>query len=678
MIGKKGFTIVEVVVVIGVIAILASIVTLGLSAYLKDGRDNQRQSNVLLIAEALEKYYDENGEYPNCDSIQTNPDTTLKGVDTETFTMPSNQSSNALICEDLANTSTDVIAFVGDGTTRCISGGACLSWTIKYREESTGEIVEIKSRRTLASAGSGQITLTGSPNGFTSVTLSWNTTPIATSYEIQRATNASFTTGLSTTTTTANAATINSLSYNTQYHFRVRALMGTEPMGNWSNQISPQTWGIGTTSLASTANSATSTSVSWASASRATSYDLQCSSDNQATWTDCATSTGSAYTFNSRQEGGQYHYRIRGVSGSYTGSWSSALQSVNPITTTPTLANVTVNKLYVTSSWMDLKSDSNGRCLDAVASNSTATMHHCHGGTNQKWSITATGEVKVQSSGNCLNAEGTGAQGQLLTVKTCTGGAAQKWQIAPSGELKLISSGLCADVPGGTKHVNGVQLQMWTCNATVSQTFYFPTVNWSWGASGCPVGTVAQYQYRQRGAEYGYTGAWVQTASDSVSWGPSTQGFIHTIDTQGRCSSSYANGPWTATNSGNFLLAVSMAQPPHTYSATRHSNTFLSTRAYSSCTGGTSLYSATDLYTHAPNYYQYGSLPAQTNIWWRDYTGQFDWGYWGNALENTFSAANFANPSYLTIRTQTECVNTTTGRKSLNSGDIQGPTLQAV
>ena len=69
MINRRGFTLVELIVVIVVIAILATLATLGFNRYLEDGRDNRRTANATTIAEALEKYYDKNGEYPSCANV---------------------------------------------------------------------------------------------------------------------------------------------------------------------------------------------------------------------------------------------------------------------------------------------------------------------------------------------------------------------------------------------------------------------------------------------------------------------------------------------------------------------------------------------------------------------------------------------------------------------------------
>lgn len=67
---RPGFTIVELLIVIVVIAILASISVAAYSGIQARGRDSQRRQDVKTIVKALEMYYVDNGRYPSglCDS----------------------------------------------------------------------------------------------------------------------------------------------------------------------------------------------------------------------------------------------------------------------------------------------------------------------------------------------------------------------------------------------------------------------------------------------------------------------------------------------------------------------------------------------------------------------------------------------------------------------------------
>lgn len=61
---KSGFTIVELLIVIVVIAILATISIVAYNGVQERARNSQRTSDIRAIANALELYYADNGEYP--------------------------------------------------------------------------------------------------------------------------------------------------------------------------------------------------------------------------------------------------------------------------------------------------------------------------------------------------------------------------------------------------------------------------------------------------------------------------------------------------------------------------------------------------------------------------------------------------------------------------------------
>ncbi|MBM3210016.1 type II secretion system protein [Candidatus Saccharibacteria bacterium] len=62
--GKRGFTIVELTVVIFVIGILATMAIVVSSSVQKQNRDAKRESDVLLIKRAVDNHYRQHGEHP--------------------------------------------------------------------------------------------------------------------------------------------------------------------------------------------------------------------------------------------------------------------------------------------------------------------------------------------------------------------------------------------------------------------------------------------------------------------------------------------------------------------------------------------------------------------------------------------------------------------------------------
>lgn len=61
---KHGFTLIEVLIVIGILGVLASLVSGNLMNSMKRGRDAKRKEDLQQIKNALEMYYEDNKQYP--------------------------------------------------------------------------------------------------------------------------------------------------------------------------------------------------------------------------------------------------------------------------------------------------------------------------------------------------------------------------------------------------------------------------------------------------------------------------------------------------------------------------------------------------------------------------------------------------------------------------------------
>ena len=155
---KSGFTIVELTVTISVIAILASIAFVSYSVIQRDARDNTRRGNVRVITEALEKYYDKNGEYPSVRNLVNNFGDN-DGADIGSFLNidPSVLKTPQLLPVTETNAlregttyANDYILYSGINAVdqvKCDNGppGGCDEFTISYKEES-GTIVTVQGR----------------------------------------------------------------------------------------------------------------------------------------------------------------------------------------------------------------------------------------------------------------------------------------------------------------------------------------------------------------------------------------------------------------------------------------------------------------------------------------------------------------------------------------------------
>ena len=221
----NGFTIVELLVVISVIGILATISMISFTRYQADSRDTQRSSKATILTEALEKYYDANGEYPGCLAVSgagaTVTTSILPGVELNTLLTPKSASTdtNSIKCQDLVVGGPDIFAYVGDGSAACNSGSACLTFTLKYTEEATGLIKTITSRRTTAPTT--PLNVVATTNSSTQITVSWNSAPEAVSYNLEYSPNSNFTGSTFINGATGTSRAVTGLASGQRYYFRI-------------------------------------------------------------------------------------------------------------------------------------------------------------------------------------------------------------------------------------------------------------------------------------------------------------------------------------------------------------------------------------------------------------------------------------------------------------------------
>lgn len=112
-----------------------------------------------------------------------------------------------------------------------------------------------------------------------------------------------------------------------------------------------------------------------------------------------------------------------------------------------------------------VKGVGSGRCLDVPGTGTTdgtqLQLWDCHNGTNQQWTRTAAGELRIHGD-KCLDAAGT-ANGTKVQIYSCWGGDNQKWRINSDGTIVGVQSGRCLDATGaGT--ANGTLIQLYSCS----------------------------------------------------------------------------------------------------------------------------------------------------------------------------------------------------------------------
>lgn len=94
---KKGFTLVEVMIVVGIIAILAGIFLVGSGQFRNSANDAAAKANVQKLVSYAELYYTRNSEYPTAVGFETS----VGGSVPSNFTYSIQSGS---ICTDLKGT----------------------------------------------------------------------------------------------------------------------------------------------------------------------------------------------------------------------------------------------------------------------------------------------------------------------------------------------------------------------------------------------------------------------------------------------------------------------------------------------------------------------------------------------------------------------------------------------
>jgi prepilin-type N-terminal cleavage/methylation domain-containing protein len=318
MVLNKAFTLVEVIVAISVIAILASLVTIGFGHIQADARDSQRNVSTTTLAEALEKYYDKNGEYPSCSVLTASVSTVQQALDitSNILKTPNATTDNSIVCTDITSqTDGDVFAYVGDGSTSCSTGASCLQYTLKYKEEATGEVVSIESRRKVGITTSGGTTLTATPNGQTAINLSWTAVQNSLSYTVQRSTTNTFPTGVSTVTTSETTTTKaqTGLRPGTTYYFRLQSVASTGT-GQWTDPVAAATDNIPAPSItaASQTSGRNGIALTLSNSTGANAYSIQRATNSSfSSGLVTFTSSTNSYTDSTAVIGTSYYYRAK-------------------------------------------------------------------------------------------------------------------------------------------------------------------------------------------------------------------------------------------------------------------------------------------------------------------------------------------------------------------------------
>lgn len=153
----KAFTLIEVMVVVVIIGILASISILGYNSVQKNARDSSRSAKATVISEALEKYYEKNNEYPSVAALGSQSITAVKQKlsiqDSDVLVLPSGTPGVSAIYS--SGPSPTRLAYTGtpnDATCQSNASGYCDTFQLQYVAEADNSTVTINSRQTVTAA----------------------------------------------------------------------------------------------------------------------------------------------------------------------------------------------------------------------------------------------------------------------------------------------------------------------------------------------------------------------------------------------------------------------------------------------------------------------------------------------------------------------------------------------
>lgn len=144
---ERGFTIIELLIVIAIIGILATLVLTNFQGAQAKGRDTVRKNDINSLYQKLEEYYNENGSYINTAVTAANASTLFPGIDggavtdedglviETTFSTATATAPTPSVANVSADATSDEYELALWGDALCASGGTCTKYVLAAFQE---------------------------------------------------------------------------------------------------------------------------------------------------------------------------------------------------------------------------------------------------------------------------------------------------------------------------------------------------------------------------------------------------------------------------------------------------------------------------------------------------------------------------------------------------------------
>ena len=367
-----------------VVVILATITTLTLVGQQKETRDTTRNSKATVISESLEKYYEDNGEYPSVASLVNQPVTNVKQklniADKDVLVFPNaNNSSQVSLVPESAGASSQQVVYVGSpNTPTCQSdaNGYCTGYQLRYETEAEKQLVTLKSRRNPfvpnvetcsgsdCLAAPSRPSVTGAANGSSLVRFSVTTPSICSTgtveYKIRYNTSSPSESAMPdwTTVSWSSGTTLDvSKGTATNFHSQARArcvLSGASGPVSANSEVHtytvPSSPPPATPNPSATATGTSTIQLTWPAVSGATSYSVTGSGN-------ASSCTSSGCTVSGLSAGTYYSFNVHAINSGGTSSPGSAGATTNTASptcytpSTPSISASTGSTSSINLSW---------------------------------------------------------------------------------------------------------------------------------------------------------------------------------------------------------------------------------------------------------------------------------------------------------------------------------------